>query len=86
MQKKIQAFGHTFEEVIKRDKNFGSLLTKIKKAYDEYLHKHLDRLESDHKQSASPSIEASNSELLEKVQEYEREIRRMQEALALKEN
>ena len=31
--------GKSFDEVIKRDKNFGKLLTKIKKAYDEYLTK-----------------------------------------------
>lgn len=37
--KLIQAFGHTFDEVIKRDKDFGSLLLKIKNAYDVYLEK-----------------------------------------------
>jgi hypothetical protein len=35
----MQALGKSFDEVIKRDKNFGKLLTKIKKAYDEYLTK-----------------------------------------------
>ena len=35
----MQALGKSFDEVIKRDKNFGQLLTKIKKAYDEYLRK-----------------------------------------------
>jgi hypothetical protein len=35
----IQTLGKSFDEVIKRDKNFGRLLTKIKKAYDEYLTK-----------------------------------------------
>ena len=29
--------GHTFDEVIKRDKHFGSLLLKIKQAYDDYV-------------------------------------------------
>lgn len=33
----MQAFTHTFNEIIKRDKNFGSLLLKIKQAYDEYI-------------------------------------------------
>ena len=35
----IQTLGRSFDEVIKRDKNFGRLLTKIKQAYDEYLGK-----------------------------------------------
>jgi len=35
----MKALGKSFDEVIKRDKNFGRLLTKIKKAYDEYLSK-----------------------------------------------
>lgn len=35
----MQAFGHTFDEVIKRDRDFGSLLLKIKHAYDDYLNK-----------------------------------------------
>lgn len=35
----MQAFGHTFDEVIKRDRDFGSLLLKIKHAYDDYLTK-----------------------------------------------
>lgn len=35
----MQALGKSFDQVIQRDKNFGSLLTKIKKAYDEYLEK-----------------------------------------------
>lgn len=34
---KILHIGNTFDEVIKRDKNFGRLLTKIKQAYDAYL-------------------------------------------------
>ena len=33
----IQIFGNTFDEVIKKDQNFGSLLVKIKQAYDDYL-------------------------------------------------
>ena len=33
----MQTLGRSFDEVIKRDKHFGRLLTKIKKAYDEYL-------------------------------------------------
>ena len=33
----MKTLGKSFDEVIKRDKNFGRLLTKIKKAYDEYL-------------------------------------------------
>lgn len=37
--KMMKALGKSFDEVIKRDKNFGRLLTKIKKAYDEYLSK-----------------------------------------------
>lgn len=37
--KKLQAFTQTFNEIIKRDKNFGSLLLKIKQAYDEYIRK-----------------------------------------------
>ena len=37
--KKMQAFDQTFNEIIKRDKNFGSLLLKIKSAYDDYLRK-----------------------------------------------
>lgn len=36
-QQIMQTLGKSFDEVIKRDKNFGRLLTKIKKAYDEYL-------------------------------------------------
>jgi len=36
---KIEAIGNTFDEVIKRDKDFGSLLIKIKAAYDSYLRK-----------------------------------------------
>jgi hypothetical protein len=35
----MQAFTQTFTEIIKRDKNFGSLLLKIKSAYDEYIKK-----------------------------------------------
>lgn len=35
----MQAFDQTFNEIIKRDKNFGSLLLKIKSAYDDYLRK-----------------------------------------------
>ena len=35
----MKALGKSFDEVIKRDKNFGRLLTKIKTAYDEYLSK-----------------------------------------------
>jgi hypothetical protein len=35
----MQAFTQTFNEIIKRDKNFGSLLLKIKLAYDEYIRK-----------------------------------------------
>ena len=35
----MQAFTQTFNEIIKRDKNFGSLLLKIKQAYDEYNRK-----------------------------------------------
>lgn len=31
--------GKSFDQVIQRDKNFGRLLTKIKKAYDEYVAK-----------------------------------------------
>ena len=37
--KKLQAFNQTFNEIIKRDKNFGSLLLKIKQSYDEYIRK-----------------------------------------------
>jgi hypothetical protein len=37
--KKIEYIGNTFDEIIKRDKNFGSLLLKIKSAYDSYLEK-----------------------------------------------
>jgi len=37
--KKMQAFNQTFNEIIKRDKNFGSLLLKIKQVYDEYIKK-----------------------------------------------
>ena len=33
----MRALGDTFDEVIKRDKHFGSLLQQIKKAYDDYL-------------------------------------------------
>jgi len=29
-KKSIQAVGHTFDEIIKRDKDFGKLLLKIK--------------------------------------------------------
>jgi len=36
---KMDAFENTFAEVIKRDTHFGSLLLKIKQAYDEYLRK-----------------------------------------------
>ncbi len=39
---KIEAIGNTFDEVIKRDKDFGSLLLKIKTAYDSYLRKIVD--------------------------------------------
>lgn len=35
----MQAFTQTFNEIIKRDKNFGSLLLKIKQSYDEYIRK-----------------------------------------------
>ena len=35
----IQVLGKSFDQVIQRDKNFGRLLTKIKKAYDEYVAK-----------------------------------------------
>lgn len=35
--KKLQHVGNTFDEIIKRDKAFGSLLLKIKAAYDSYL-------------------------------------------------
>ena len=38
-QQVIQTLGKSLDEVIKRDKNFGKLLTKIRKAYDEYLTK-----------------------------------------------
>jgi hypothetical protein len=38
-RKMMQAFGHTFDEVIKRDRDFGGLLLKIKHAYDDYLTK-----------------------------------------------
>jgi len=36
---RIEAFEQTFQEVIKRDMHFGSLLLKIKQAYDDYLKK-----------------------------------------------
>lgn len=36
---RISAFEQTFQEVIKRDTHFGSLLLKIKQAYDDYLRK-----------------------------------------------
>ena len=41
-KEKLQAFNHTFNEIIQRDKHFGRLLNKIKSAYDEYLTKHID--------------------------------------------
>lgn len=34
---RIKHIGNTFDEVIKKDKNFGRLLLKIKSAYDQYL-------------------------------------------------
>jgi hypothetical protein len=37
--KKLNAFNETFDEIIKRDMHFGSLLLKIKGAYDDYLRK-----------------------------------------------
>lgn len=42
----MAAFTDTFDEVIKVDKNFSSLLTKIKQAYDEYLTKMNDKINS----------------------------------------
>lgn len=59
--RKMQAFNQTFNEIIKRDKNFGSLLLKIKHAYDEYIRKSL------HSQQASPVERASYADLAEKV-------------------
>ena len=44
--KKLQAFNQTFNEIIKRDKNFGSLLLKIKQSYDEYIRKCSQQLSS----------------------------------------
>jgi len=44
--KKLQAFNQTFNEIIKRDKNFGSLLLKIKQAYDEYIRKSAQQMSS----------------------------------------
>jgi hypothetical protein len=41
--RKMQAFNQTFNEIIKRDKNFGSLLLKIKHAYDEYIRKSIQQ-------------------------------------------
>jgi len=48
--KKMAAFTQTFDEVIKVDKNFSSLLTKIKSAYDEYLTKMNDKINSNNSQ------------------------------------
>ena len=39
----MQAFNQTFNDIIKRDKNFGSLLLKIKHAYDEYIRKSIQQ-------------------------------------------
>ena len=36
-EQKIEAVSKTFEEVIERDRPFGSLLMKIKNAYQEFL-------------------------------------------------
>jgi len=33
----MKQIGFTFDEIIKRDKDFGKLLMKIKGAYDSYL-------------------------------------------------
>ena len=39
--RKIHEIGLTFEQIIKKDKDFGSLLLKIKAAYDAYLEKQI---------------------------------------------
>ena len=67
--RKMQAFNQTFNEIIKRDKNFGSLLLKIKHAYDEYIRR------SAQSQQASPTIERSTyEELAQKVKINEQEL------------
>ena len=36
-QRKLNLVTQTFEQVIEKDKGFGSLLKRIKEAYDDYL-------------------------------------------------
>jgi hypothetical protein len=67
--KKMQAFNQTFNEIIKRDKNFGSLLLKIKQAYDEYLRKSLES------RQVSPVERPSYDELVSKMAAMENELK-----------
>lgn len=63
--KKMQAFTHTFNEIIKRDKNFGSLLLKIKQAYDDYIRKTAQGMQSPcGKEGSKPSYEDLESKLM----------------------
>eukprot|EP00347_Sterkiella_histriomuscorum_P001309 403372529 len=67
--KKMQAFTQTFNEIIKRDKNFGSLLLKIKSAYDEYIKK------SQESQQTSPTSKPSYDELINQKAAMEIELK-----------
>jgi len=68
---KMHAFEHTFAEVIKRDTHFGSLLLKIKEAYDEYLRKfHASREHSPKAEEAD--THKLKQQLMVKDQEIER--------------
>lgn len=64
----MQAFNQTFNEIIKRDKNFGSLLLKIKQAYDEYIRRSVAS------QNQSP-VQPTYDELQAKVQSMEIELK-----------
>ncbi len=66
--KKMQAFTQTFNEIIKRDKNFGSLLLKIKQAYDEYIRRTMAQQEgpspvANHQKSLRTSYEDTQQQL-----------------------
>lgn len=62
--KKLQAFTQTFNEIIKRDKNFGSLLLKIKQAYDEYIRKTTNT-------GGSPEKGRTYEEMLQQIESME---------------
>lgn len=62
----MQAFTQTFNEIIKRDRNFGSLLLKIKQAYDEYIRKTvMGPLASPPPSAGKPSYEVLENQINE---------------------